>query len=364
MRKKRITRLIGTAVAAFAALVLLLIGSLYYADHWRIRNVDASTSPDGGYRVLFQSIGKSEQSFGASPARLALRKGRKTVAAHRFDVSNDGVPLHPSNWRAEWQEDRVRVLVTGDAAKHDILCTIHFDGTVETRELETRWASFAELDTTARTSGKTIPDYTSLVFENENGVSAFALTPDQFVTHYNDFWLLGHAQPYLTAPDTDGWIRWPEPSPRFGFASELYWYSQVRTIRSLPTVSVYASENGDSLYEIRMTFDDHGFRENLYQEYKDLCVCLIRTACPAQTESGACRLFDALYSAADRNFFGDHMSFGDPYRPELTELFRLDRIGFYSFYGSGNIEICMIPLTETGLCTLQAGGTEILAWEP
>lgn len=360
MHTARTARWILFALAGFALAILLLIGCIHYFNHWRIRDIDISTSPDSEYRILFQSVGSPKQPSGASPARLELRNGRKTIAAHRIDVANGGVSLHPSNWRTDWQEDHVSVLVTGDDARHDILCTFGFDGSVQTRELEDRWVSFAELDM----SGQTIPDYASLSYENEKGESAFALSPDQFVTHFNSVWQKDHDRPYLASPDSDGWIRFPEPSPRFGYAAELHWYSEDRTIRSLPTVSLYAAEDGTALFEIRLTFDDHGFRENLYQEYRELCVCLFRTACPALSEADACRLFDSLFETADRDFFGDHTSFGDPCRPELSELFRIDRIGFYSFYGSGNIEICMIPLTESALRELQACGTEITGRDP
>ena len=80
---------------------------------------------------------------------------------------------------------------------------------------------------------------------------------------------------------------------------------------------------------------------------------------PNLSETESADLFDTLYAQSETNFFGDHYLYGDTERPALDAVIRCGNVGFYCFYGAGNVEICIIPLTPSALKALQDAGTAI-----
>ena len=81
---------------------------------------------------------------------------------------------------------------------------------------------------------------------------------------------------------------------------------------------------------------------------------------PKLTDTQAAKLFETLYAQSENNFFGDHSAYGDPESPALDSVYKYNNIGIYCFYGSGNIEICIVPLNPTVVETLRENGTVIL----
>jgi hypothetical protein len=134
--KKFAKRVCGIAVAILAGL-LLLIGSLLYATRYRISDIDAATSPDGKYEIIFQAVGEPDWPFGTSHARIVLKRNGETVAKRKYDVANDGGVLHPENWRVRWEENCVKVILSGEE-QSDELYTYYFDGTVRQESLAVR----------------------------------------------------------------------------------------------------------------------------------------------------------------------------------------------------------------------------------
>ena len=201
-------------------------------------------------------------------------------------------------------------------------------------------------------------DLSMLAAENERGQSVFDVSAAEWIESFNSVYRQYHGEDYLTKTDSEEWGCSSELSPRFGYEATRYKFSENKKAWSMPTVSVYSPDE-DEIYEVRITFDDHGYRENYYIKYKGLCSCLLKMVCPELSEEETDEVFRQLYALAYDNFFGDHHWYGDPERPPLTVLLQRENVGFYCFYGSGNIELCMIPLTPTALELLEAEGTEI-----
>ena len=120
--KKIIKRSCAVAAALFAA-ALLLLGSFVYVTRYKIADIDVSVSDDGSYEVLYQSVGEPDWPFGASHARLVLKRDGKAVTKFKFDVANDGGTLHADSWRVVWREDSVEVTISGEE-QHDVLYTL------------------------------------------------------------------------------------------------------------------------------------------------------------------------------------------------------------------------------------------------
>ena len=200
------------------------------------------------------------------------------------------------------------------------------------------------------------PALSELVTENENGQSVFAISLEDFIDRYNAVYRQRNGSDYLDSENADNWYRYNELSPCFGLESVRHQFTADKTVWPMPTISFY-TEDQEEIFEIRMTFDDHGYQERFHQLFKELCICMEKTMLPELTEREAEELFEKLYSEAYANFYGNHAAYGDPVRPPLTAVTVCDRIGMYCFYGAGNIEICFIPLTENAISILKAEKT-------
>ena len=344
MKAKKIIKWVCGIAAVLLAAVLLLIGSFIYVTKYKKTDIDFSISDDGQYEVIYQAVGEPDWPFGYSHARIVLKHDGKTIIKRKFDVANDGGVLHSDSWSVSWEENCVKVIISGEE-QPDVLYSFHFDGTV-------RVASPVDL------CKDPVINFSDIVEENANGESVFAVSAEAFIDCYNKAYQQNYRETYLTAITSDEWYCSTELSPCFGYESVRYEFSEDKTVWSMPTISVYAPDN-DEIYEIRMTFDDHGYQEQFYLKYQGLCCCLLKMACPNLSDKEIQEVFLTLYSLSDENFFGEHNAYGDPMRPTLSKVLQSGNIGFYCFYGAGYIEICMIPLTSTAIELLQADGVDI-----
>ena len=344
-------KIILTIFLCLAAILALLVGGLTYVTRYKITDIDASASPNGEYELLFQNVGEPDWPFGYSHARFVLKQGDKTITKYRFDVANDGGTLWADNWDVSWEADCARVIISGEE-QPDILYTLYFDGTVRGNSLDEHGTSFAEIDSL----DKQVTDFSASVQENENGESVFAVSVEAFIDSYNKMYQKNHGVNYLPSLGEDNWRSCSERSPRFGYNAVRYKFSEDETVWSMPTISIYAPDN-DEMYEIRMTFDDHGYQEELYNKFKESCCCLLNMVCQNLSCEEIDELFCKLYELADSNFFGNHNAYGDPERPPLSAVYQYENVGFYCYYGAGTVEICMIPLTARAIEIMQAENT-------
>lgn len=207
-----------------------------------------------------------------------------------------------------------------------------------------------------------IPYLSIPVTENEKGESVFAVSVESFINYFNNVYCRRNGNEYLNSTSSDNWYWYSELSPRFGYEATRYQFSADKTVWPMPTVSIYGANN-DGIYEIRMTFDDHGYQERFHTLFKELCVCMEKTFILGLGDTEAEELFEALYAQAYTNFFGNHHSYSDSDRPPLYSVYRYDNIGMYCFYGAGNVEICFIPLTAEAINTLNFENVMIIDTE-
>ena len=358
MDGKRIVLWGGRLAVILLSAILLLGGSLLYTARYKISTIDTSASPDGEYTVLFQQVGEPDWPFGASHGRLVLKDAGRTIQKHRFDAANDGASLCPEDWRVRWQEDGVQVILSGEE-QNAVLFTLYFDGTSDEKALGAHGVSFADLDPAEDSPDQPWVDLSAAARENGRGEHVFALSAEAFVAAYNRVYQQDQAAAYLTPPDSENWDRFNELTPCFGYPAVRQKFSENKAIWPMPTVSIYTSDRNE-IYEIRTTFDDHSYQEALFDKFEVITLCLLRTACPELSDEEAAALFNDLCGSAEDNFWGDHHTYDDPERPPLTAVYQYGNVGFYCFYGSGNIEICMIPLTAAAVEALPGEGTVIL----
>ena len=360
MKAKKIIKWACGIAAALLVSALTVIGGFIYVTRYRITDIDAASSGDGQYEVIFQAVGEPDWPFGNSHARIVLKHNGAVITKRKFDVANDGAILHPDNWSVRWEENCVKAVISGEE-QPDELYTFFFNGTVRYEAPDARKPEDHGADSAESLSDGPMPDFSELAAENANGESVFAIPVEELISCYNSVYRRTHETDYLNPTDSENWYCYDGLSPCFGYASVRYKFSADKSVWPMPTISIYAPDK-DAVYEIRMTFDHHGYQDGLYALYEELCICMEKTLLPELSEADAEALFEMLYARADDNFFGNHAAFDDPERPALNAVYPFGNIGVYSFYGSGNIEICFVPLTAGALEFLQENGIPLPDW--
>lgn len=215
------------------------------------------------------------------------------------------------------------------------------------------------VSTEEKETGIEMPTLSELVTEDENARSVFAVSTEELIERYNSVYRQRNGFDCLDPKNPDNWYHYSELSPCLGYGSVRHQFTADKTVWPMPTLSIYTPEDENEIFEIRMTFDDHGYQERFRVLFKELCICMEKTLLPGLSEEEADTLFENLYARSYENFFGIHAAFDDPERPPLDGVYQCGNIGAYSFYGAGNIEICFVPLTENAAVFLRDNNTVI-----
>lgn len=176
------------------------------------------------------------------------------------------------------------------------------------------------------------------VSENEAGEAVFILNTADFVQAFNRYYRLNHDADYLS--DLDGWDRISGDRDCRRFAADI-----EQSTRS--ELLMYLSDDGE-ISEIVLSFDHHGYRQEAFNEYREMCLCALQCFLPGTDLNYVNRLFDTLYAEALDN------------SPQRTAtLYRFGGLGLYGYYGIGTVNIALVPLTESAVEAFVSDGFEM-----
>lgn len=336
----------------------LLLGSFIYITEYKVSDIDSEISADGNHEIIFQAVGEPDWPFGYSHARLVLKDKNRVISKYKIEVANDGGTLYPENWNVSWQDSCVQIIIYGEE-QDDGLYTLYFDGTVTEGAVHKKNSS--------RGNGK-LPDketisteninFSTEAVENEKGETVFSASIRDFIWNFNSIYAQVYEEYYLTSPSN--WTPLHDKSPCFEYNCVHYIFSADEQIASMPTITIYAPEDGKNIYEIKLTFDDHGYQESLYKEFENICFFVLKTVIPELSNADIIDLYEKLYYQAKENFWGDYYPYGGAKRPSLNIVYQYDTVGFYGYYGAGTANICIIPITRENMVQFKQEGTEII----
>ncbi len=143
---KRAAKYVLITVAILIAMIVFLLCVFLYITEYKVKNVDASQSPDGTYELKFQEIGEPAFPFGSADGRLILSGPDGRISKVSVDIANDGGRIDAFDWSVAWYDDRAEVTLMGEE-QADELVTLYFDGSYETQTLETHWGKLTQTDT-------------------------------------------------------------------------------------------------------------------------------------------------------------------------------------------------------------------------
>lgn len=195
------------------------------------------------------------------------------------------------------------------------------------------------------------------VIENRENELVFDISMDDFIESYNNLYRTVYTTDYLSS--SSNWSVFNDVTPYLEIDSIRHRFSADEQTWSMPTVSVYTPENSDYIYEIELTFDDHGYQESLYEEYKQICYYSLRVILPDLNETEIGSLYKELYLQTNDNFWGEYYTYSGTERPTLNMIYYYNGIGLYGYYGAGTVNICMIPMTQETIAQFEQEDIEV-----
>lgn len=336
----------------------LLLGSFIYTTEYKVSYIDSDISADGNHEIILQAVGEPDCPFGYSHARLVLKDKNRVISKYKIEVANDGGTLYPENWNVSWQDDCVQIIIYGEE-QDDGLYTLYFDGAVTEGVVHKKNSlkGKRKLLNKETISTENI-NFPTEVVENENGGMVFSASISDFIWSFNSIYMQVYGEDYLTS--LSNWMHLHDKSPCFEYNCIHYTFSADKQIASMPTITIYTPENGNGIYEIKLTFDDHGYQESLYKEFENICFFTLKTVIPELSNADISDLYEKLYYQAKENFWGDYYPYGGAERPSLNIIYQYSTVGFYGYYGAGTANICIIPLTQGNIVQFKQEDVEVI----
>lgn len=111
-------------------ILILLLGSvlLYLRYEFCYKRTEITKSTEGAYTLIVYQVGEARFPFGPVDGEVVLHKEKKQINAYSFCVLNDGGGLASDDIVLDWEEDCVKIRVSGEE-QPDMLYILKFDGT-------------------------------------------------------------------------------------------------------------------------------------------------------------------------------------------------------------------------------------------
>ena len=146
-KRKSALRVILGIITVITLIFACLLVNFIYVTCYRINPIDTSTSPDGTCELAFQQVGDPEWPFGPTHVRLVLKNGNRIIIKQTFDIADDGAKASINNWDVNWKDTSVEVVISG-SEQYDVLYVLNFDGTVDRKQLDTRYGHIKDEQST------------------------------------------------------------------------------------------------------------------------------------------------------------------------------------------------------------------------
>lgn len=341
---------IQIALCVFCAVIiisLLLTVSVHYATNCKKTLRDTSVSPDGKYDLSLVEIGEPAWPFGAASGRLILNAGNAIISQKDFELHNDGCQIGRDNWKVAWNENHVEVILSGEEQFDEQIC-LYYDGAITRQYL---------MDTTVPPQTDPIPKLDIAVTENRENELVFDISIKDYIDSFNSFYFQNAERKFLA--DADQWQCFTYDSAIHSpYETDCYYFREDENIYNEPTISVYVPSNADYIQEITINFDEHGYTESGFAQYKQLCYCTMKVFFPDLDDTEIQELCIQIITLGNQNVFDSDAWYSSTSVPYA--LFYKDGIGIYPYFAIGDWEhFCIIPVTENTIQTFEEKGVLI-----
>lgn len=195
------------------------------------------------------------------------------------------------------------------------------------------------------------------VIENKENELVFSFSIDDFIDSYNGYYYKDKKTKYIK-PTSEWIIHEYDNSVHSNHGTYYYNYKEDNNIWTLPIITVYVPTDSDYVQGITVNFDDHGFSEEMFILYKEMCYYTLKIFFPEYTDEQIYELFEKNKDLAYANIFPNEQGYKNGAIP--CELFYKDGIGVYPYFAIGeSVRLCVIPVTEQTIEEFETKGVVI-----
>ena len=196
------------------------------------------------------------------------------------------------------------------------------------------------------------------VIENRENELVFDISVDDYINAYNSLYRTDKHTNYLTPSD-----KWDREIFDAAIHSEhktaIYTFAEDKSILTIPTVTVYAPSDKAYITEITVNFDDHGYSEELYDLYDEMCFYTLKVFLPDLKDEDIISLRDAVNYSAYEDWFQNEDGYRYGSVPNI--LYYRKGVGVYPYFALGEyVHLCVIPVDDDMLNDLRGKGVELI----
>lgn len=165
----------------------------------------------------------------------------------------------------------------------------------------------------------------------DKGEKAFSISLEDFIKSFNSFYEADNGNRYLG--EADQWMMY----------ASCYIYSEEPASRVFPQIMIYADSRVSEIYQISLCYDDHSYRPETYDIYKELTFYALWTIFPDKSAEEINALSEKMLTAVEDSFTTDK----EAANHTLEMTYREGGIGIYPYYVVGELmEIRIVPASE------------------
>ena len=195
------------------------------------------------------------------------------------------------------------------------------------------------------------------VMENRKDELVFDVSLDEYIEQFNRYYRADYRKDYLL-PMAEWYSETYSQGIHSRYETVCYDFSEDPTMWTLPTITAYVPSDCDAIQEITVNFDDHGYREDMYTLYGELCFYTVKVFFPELDNRTITWLCKTLNNYAYQNLLPYEQGYSSDSVPAV--LYYQNGAGIYPYFATGeSMHLCIIPVTDETLQVFADKGTEI-----
>ena len=195
------------------------------------------------------------------------------------------------------------------------------------------------------------------VVENRQDELVFDISLDDYIDAYNMLCREDKRGSYLLPRES--WDREIcETAIHSGHRTALYTFAEDKSILTIPTVTVYAPPDSAYITGITVNFDDHGYSEELYDLYDEMCLYTLKVFLPDLSDGQLVSLRDTVNISAYEDWFQNEDGYRYGSVPNI--LYRRGGVGVYPYFALGEyVHFCIVPVDDAMLDGMRDKGVDV-----
>ncbi len=203
---------------------------------------------------------------------------------------------------------------------------------------------------------KNITKFDVKIKENQNKELVFSISIDDYINAYNSYYFKDNKTNYLLS--SSKWqIENLNTSVSSDYATKKYYFTEDKTLLTLPTITVYTPNGQNDIQEITLNFDWHGWTSQMYNKYETMCFYTLKVFFPELDDEQIKKLYSKINDLGYENVFTVDKQYSKDSVP--CAIFYKNNIGLYPYFAMGSWQyFCIVPITSDYIDELEQKGVK------